>query len=136
MLPVRIVAAAAILLTSVSLAEEVSQQALDRAKQEMTKAVDEGKVAGIVHLVWHRGKVVHLETAGVADVDDGTPFTKNTIVRIYSMTKPITSVAAMTLFEQGKFELDDPVAKYIPAFEETKVFDFQDSDTRIKPAKR
>lgn len=73
-------------------------------------------------MVIHRGKVVHLDTAGVADLESKAPFAKDTIVRIYSMTKPITSVTAMTLYEAGKFKLDDPVGKYIPAFKQVKVF--------------
>jgi CubicO group peptidase (beta-lactamase class C family) len=84
--------------------------------------VDSGKLPGALTLVARRGKVVHFETYGQADAETGRPMTADTIVRIYSMTKPIASVALMTLYEEGKFQLDDPVAKFIPEFRDLKVF--------------
>ena len=68
---------------------------------------------------------MHSHSAGVRDIETGEPIGPNTIVRIYSMTKPITSVAALTLYEQGKFKLDDPVSKYVPAFERSTVWDHE-----------
>jgi CubicO group peptidase (beta-lactamase class C family) len=84
--------------------------------------VADGKIPGAISLVARRGKVVHFETYGSRYVETGAPMTADTIFRIYSMTKPIASVALMTLYEQGKFQLDDPAAKYIPEFAGLKVF--------------
>ena len=84
--------------------------------------VDAGKLPGAISLVARRGKLVHFETYGKADVDAGKPMAADTIFRIYSMTKPIASVALMTLYEEGKFQLDDPASKYIPEFKDLKVF--------------
>jgi CubicO group peptidase (beta-lactamase class C family) len=100
----------------------IDPAALAKASKLVHEAVDNGSVAGAAHLVIHRGKVAHLELAGVADIETKRPFSADTIVRIYSMTKPITSVAAMTLYEAGKFELDDPVSKFIPSFKNVNVF--------------
>lgn len=88
-------------------------------------AVESGGVAGAVHLVVRDGEIIHSHASGVRDIETNEPLEADTLVRIYSMTKPITSVAAMTLFEQGKFQLDDPVAKFIPAFEQATVWDNQ-----------
>jgi CubicO group peptidase (beta-lactamase class C family) len=84
--------------------------------------IDSGRLAGAMSLVARRDQVVHCETYGQADLETGRPMTPDTIFRIYSMTKPIASVALMTLYEEGKFQLDDPAAKYIPEFKDLKVF--------------
>jgi CubicO group peptidase (beta-lactamase class C family) len=126
----------ATLCSVIAAGQEVSQQSLDQAKQEMHAAIESGQVAGAAHLVCRDGMVVHLEVAGVSDIETGAPLTTDTIMRIYSMSKPITSVAAMTLYEQGKFRLDDPVAKYIPAFESTTVFVKQGGEHELVPAER
>src|SRR6202158_1677332 len=76
---------------------------------------------GAVILIQQHGKPVYFESFGVRDVESRRPMTADTIFRIYSMSKPITSVAAMMLVEDGKLALDDPVAKYIPAFADVKV---------------
>jgi CubicO group peptidase (beta-lactamase class C family) len=73
-------------------------------------------------MVARRGKLVHFETYGTSDAEAGRPMTADTIVRLYSMTKPIASVALMTLYEEGKFQLDDPAARFIPEFKGLKVF--------------
>jgi CubicO group peptidase (beta-lactamase class C family) len=83
--------------------------------------VEPGKIPGSVALVARRGQVCYLDVAGQRDVERGTPMTADTIVRIYSMTKPITSLALMTLFERGLFSLDDPVHRYIPAWKGLRV---------------
>ena len=95
-------------------------------------AVDSGGVAGAIHIVIQEGKTIHLHAAGVRDIEMGEPFREDTVVRIYSMTKPITSVAAMTLFEQGKFQLDDPVSKFIPEFKHSTVWD-PENEVAIAP---
>lgn len=103
--------------------EEVgfSSQRLARINTKMQHYIDEHKLAGITSLIARRGKVVHFEKFGMADIDAGTPMAADTIFRIYSMTKPITSVAALMLFEEGALRLNDPVATYLPEFKETKV---------------
>jgi CubicO group peptidase (beta-lactamase class C family) len=84
--------------------------------------VDGGRIAGVVTLVARRGKVVHLDTYGMADLENHEPMTKDTYFRLWSMTKPVTSVALLTLYEQGKFQLGDPLARYLPEFKDIKVF--------------
>jgi len=80
-----------------------------------------GKIPGAILLIQQHGKPVYHEFFGVRDVDTGAPMTDDTIFRIFSMTKPITSVAAMILVDRRKLNLDDPVAKYIPSFANAKV---------------
>ncbi len=84
--------------------------------------VDDGKIPGAISMVARRGKVVHFETFGRMDVEAGKSMSADTIFRIYSMTKPIASVALMTLYEEGTFQLDDPAAKFIPELKDLKVF--------------
>jgi len=84
--------------------------------------VDSGRLPGAISLVARRGAVVHFETYGQSDTETGRPMTADTIFRIYSMTKPTASVALMTLYEEGRFQLDDPASKYIPEFAGLKVF--------------
>jgi len=117
-------------------ADPISPETRAASKKLVRDAIAKGSVAGAAHLVIQHGKVVHLDSAGVADIETKQPFTEDTIVRIYSMTKPITSVAAMALFEAGKFELDDPVSKYIPAFKKAKVFTGGKGNTRLGNPKR
>ena len=92
-----------------------------------------GKIPGAILLIQQHGKPVYFENFGVRDVATGLPMTPDTIFRLYSMSKPITSVAAMMLVEEGKLSLDDPVSKYIPAFADVKV-GVQKSDENGKPA--
>jgi CubicO group peptidase (beta-lactamase class C family) len=84
--------------------------------------VDDGKLPGWSALVARRGKIVHLARGGRRDVEADRPVEFDTVFRIYSMTKPITSVAVMMLFEQGAFELTDPVSRFIPSFADARVF--------------
>ncbi|MEM6705083.1 MAG: serine hydrolase domain-containing protein [Acidobacteriota bacterium] len=103
--------------------EDVGMDAgkLDELKAAMHKVVDEGKLAGVTTVVARKGKVVLFDVYGKADVESGKDLTKDSIFRIYSMTKPIAGVALMTQWEQGKFKLDDPVEKYIPEWKGMKV---------------
>ena len=87
----------------------------------MQKLVDNNRIAGGVLVVARRGKVVQFETCGMMDIEAGKPMRRDTIFRFYSMSKPITSVAAMMLYEEGKIKLDDPISKYIPEFKRLKV---------------
>ena len=105
--------------------EEVglSSSRLGNVKRLVQGYVDDGKIPGAISLVSRRGKVVHFETFGQMDVEAGKAMAPDTIVRIYSMTKPIASVALMTLYEEGRFQLDDPASKFIPELKGLKVFD-------------
>ena len=95
---------------------------LRRLDGVLARYVDDGRLPGWTVAVTRRGKVVHLTHHGLADVDSGRAAADDTIWRIYSMTKPITSVAAMMLVERGLLELTDPVAKYIPEFADLRVY--------------
>ena len=84
--------------------------------------VDPGKIPGSLVLVARGDQVCYLDVAGHADLERGTALAEDTIFRIYSMTKPITSLALMTLYEKGLFSLDDPVHRYIPAWKNMGVY--------------
>ncbi len=99
----------------------LSSERLARLRAGMQRYVDEGRVAGLVTLVARNGRVVHHEAFGKADVETARPMSKDTIFRIASQSKALTSVAAMLLVEEGQLGLTDPVARYIPAFEKTTV---------------
>jgi len=104
-------------------AEEVglSSERLENIKPVMQAYVDQKKLPGLITLVARRGKVVHFERFGLMDIEADKPMQPDTIFRIYSMTKPITTVAAMMLYEEGHFQLNDPISKYIPAFKDVSV---------------
>ncbi|MBN1583284.1 MAG: beta-lactamase family protein [Anaerolineae bacterium] len=99
-----------------------SPERLERIDAVMQRYVDEGKISGIINLVARRGQVAHFAKSGWMDVEAQTPMAFDTLFRVYSMTKTVTSAAVMILYEQGRFLLTDPVSKYIPAFEGVKVF--------------
>ena len=99
----------------------LSTERLERLRAGMQRYVDEGRVAGLVTLVSRSGRVVQLEAYGKADLEASRAMTKDTIFRIASQTKALTSVAAMMLVEEGRLGLGDPVSRYIPAFEKTTV---------------
>ena len=101
---------------------------LTRVTSWLNEQVDGGRLAGAGALIGRRGEVGYFETAGHADREGKTPFARNTIARIFSMTKPVTTVASMMLYEQGAFQLDDPITKYIPAFLDTRVWTGGDAD--------
>ena len=94
---------------------------LERLTGAMQGLVDEGRLAGVVTAVARHGKIVHFESAGYRDIEAGAAMTNDTLFRIYSMTKPITGVALMMLYEEGKFLLSDPVEKYIPELSNLQV---------------
>ena len=99
----------------------LSSERLERLSAAMQGLVDEGRLAGITTLIARHGKVAHFGTFGAQDRETGKPMAEDTIFRIYSMTKPITSVALMLLYEEGLFRLSDPVEKYIPEFKDLPV---------------
>jgi CubicO group peptidase (beta-lactamase class C family) len=84
--------------------------------------VDSGRLAGATTLVMRRGQVAHLGCSGLADIARGVPMSPDTIHRIYSMTKPLTSVAIMMLYEEGRFQLDDPITRFLLCFQDMRVF--------------
>jgi CubicO group peptidase (beta-lactamase class C family) len=100
-----------------------SSPRLKRIAPVMQRYIDEKKLAGISSLIARRGQVVHFEQFGMASIEDNRPIRPDTIYRIYSMTKPITTTAVMMLFEEGRFRLGDPISQYIPAFKKMKVID-------------
>ncbi len=99
----------------------MSSERLSRIRVAMQRYIDKKLVPGVVTLVARKGRVVHLDAIGSCYVEEGLPMTTDTIFRIASMTKAITSVALMTLFEKGYFLLSDPVSNWIPEFTDPKV---------------
>ncbi|MGH8177367.1 MAG: serine hydrolase domain-containing protein [Steroidobacter sp.] len=99
----------------------MSSQRLARLTNQMQQLSESSQLSGVVTMVAKDGKVVHFEASGKRDVASGAPMKKDSIFRIYSMTKPITGVAMMMLFEEGKWQLNDPVSKHIPEFANLKV---------------
>jgi CubicO group peptidase (beta-lactamase class C family) len=95
---------------------------LQRIDTHFRRYVDDGKLAGWTVAVARRGRVAHLSHYGLADVEADRPVADDTLWRIYSMSKPITSVATLMLYEQGALELTDPVSRYIPAFADARVY--------------
>src|SRR3954470_2899880 len=87
---------------------------LRRIDAHFAPYVDDGRLPGWLVLVSRDGEIAHLSAYGARDVESGAPVETGTLFRIYSMTKPITSVAAMMLYEEGAFELTDPVSRFIP----------------------
>src|ERR1700694_4815050 len=110
-------------------AEDVglSSVRLRRIDEIMRRLVDQGKFAGVVTLVARRGGVAHFEATGLMDREAGRPMERDAIFRLASMTKPITCTAAMMLFEEGRFLLDDPIADFLPEFAKTKVYERETS---------
>src|SRR5436305_3736135 len=101
----------------------MSKAAFERLEAHLkSRYVDAGRFPGTQLLVYRRGKIVHSAVQGFADVERKAPVRDDTIFRIYSMTKPITSVAFMMLVEEGRVALDEPVHKYIPEWKNLGVF--------------
>ena len=110
-------------------------KALDRLDQHFAHYVDEGRLPGFLVAVSRGGRVAHLTTHGRRDVAAGLPVEADTLYRIYSMTKPVASVAALLLVEEGRLSLDDPVALHIPAFADPQVYvSGSGAGTRTRPA--
>ena len=99
----------------------LSSDRLERLTEHMDRAVDDGIMVGGVGLVARRGEVAYLETYGLADREAGIPMRADALFRIYSMTKPITGVAVLMLYEEGAFMLNDPVARYLPELADLRV---------------
>ena len=102
----------------------LSTERLGRIEQHLRRRyVDAGKVAGTLTLVARKDQVAYCEALGQMDLERGKPMTEDTMFRIYSMSKPITSVALMMLFEEGHFQLSDPVHRFIPEWRHLGVFE-------------
>jgi CubicO group peptidase (beta-lactamase class C family) len=99
-----------------------SEQRLLRINEKMQEYIDQGKLAGIVTLVSRNNETVHFAAQGMQDKDASKQMQRDTIFRIYSMSKPITTVAALKLWEQGKFHMNDPIAWYLPELANLKVY--------------
>jgi CubicO group peptidase (beta-lactamase class C family) len=107
---------------------------LREATALLNRFVGDGVIAGAVAAVARGGRLAYLEAVGVQDLETRTPMTDRTLFRIYSMTKPVTAVAVMMLHEEGRFALDDPVAKYVPEFAQVMVRPPSDGAAR-RPAR-
>src|SRR3984893_13006865 len=104
----------------------LSSERLERSRTAVKRSIDDNRISGAVPLAPRRGSVVCFKAQGMRDREPGKPMRADTMFRICSMTKPITSVAVMMLYEEGRFLLDDPISKYLPEFKNPKVL--------VKPA--
>src|SRR5262245_2317983 len=113
-------------------------QRLAKLDAYMGKAVADGRVSGMITLLARHGQVVSEKIYGARRLEGSVPMTRDTIFRLYSMSKPITGVAMMILFEEGKWRLDDPVTRYVPEFKDLKVFTGTDAagQLTVEPMKR
>src|SRR6185312_7667497 len=96
--------------------EGVDQAALAQIPPALQGGIDAGDLSGAVTLIWRGGREIQFQALGQRDIEAGLPMTRDTIFRIASMTKPITSVAALMLMEEGKLGLGDPITKWMPEF--------------------
>jgi CubicO group peptidase (beta-lactamase class C family) len=101
----------------------LSSERLDRIASAIQRSIDEGRIAGAVSLVARHGKIVYFKAVGMADRESKKPMRTDAIFRICSMSKPITSVAVMMLYEEGRFTLNEPVSDFIPEFKNMQVLD-------------
>lgn len=110
-------------------AAEVQQVRIDRARIDaaLAKMVADGRAIGVSALVWKDGREAYFGTAGLADREARRPVSRDMLAQIFSMTKPVTGVALMQLWEQGKFRLDDPLSQYLPEFADMQVQKGKDS---------
>src|SRR5690606_8556704 len=100
----------------------MSPERLARLDAHFHRYVDEGYIAGVVTYIVRHGQVVHADAYGYADIEAGRPMSQDAYFYVYSMTKPVTSVALLMLYEEGKFQLDDPLADYLPEMANLKLY--------------
>jgi len=123
-------------------ATSAARAGFDPARLEVLHAttkrfVDEGQHAGVITLLARNGKLVDFQTYGYRDLEKGLPMERDTICRVYSMSKIITSAGVLVLFEEGRFNLDDPVEKYLPELKDLKVMTGGTADApQLEPLKR
>lgn len=110
----------------------VNEKVKTRIDSTLKGMIDAGKIAGVSALIFEKDNEVYYNAFGYADREAKVPMDRNTLVRIYSMTKPVTGTALMQLYEKGAFQLDDPISKYAPEFTNMKVYDTIDASGRIK----
>ncbi len=109
--------------TSVGMSSEALAQATARLQQH----IDDGEISGVVAAVARDGKIVYFESLGLMDIAQELPMQKDALFRIYSMARQVTTVGALVLYEQGKFQLDDPIKMYLPEYENQRVLINSDS---------
>lgn len=117
----------------------MSPDRLKRVDEMLQQAVSDGQIPGVVALIARKGKIVYHEAFGTADAKTGRPQQTDDIFRIASQTKAITATAVMMLWEEGRFQLDDPISKYIPEFKDPQVlqsFSYTDTGYTTRPASR
>ena len=110
-------------LTTVVAAENagMSSNALEAATNRLQQHIDDGDIAGVVAAISRDGRIVYFEALGYLDLEKAIPMPANALFRTYSMTRQITSAAVLMLYEQGKFQFDEPIKQYLPEFEDQKV---------------
>ena len=101
----------------------LSRERLERLDDHFHAYVDAGEIAGVVTYISRHGEIVHQDAYGMADIGVNRPMTADTYFYVYSMTKPVTSVALLMLYEEGKFQLNEPIARYLPELANARVFD-------------
>ena len=106
----------------------IDESATARLDFTLQSFIETGAAAGVSTLIYEDGEEVYFNAEGYADREAETPMARNTLVQIFSMTKPITGVALMTLYEEGEFELDDPLSEYVPEFADLQVYEGMDDD--------
>ena len=113
----------------------MSLTSLDKATQRLQEHVDAGDIAGVVAAVSRDGKVVYFESLGLMDIVSDKPMQRDTLFRTYSMTRQVTTIAALILYDQGKFEINDPIQLYLPEFKDQTVLLSSDSldISEVKP---
>lgn len=99
----------------------LSASKLDEATASLQQHIDAGDIAGVVAAVARDGKIVYFESLGMMNIEQAKPMQEDALFRIYSMTREITSLAVLQLYEQGKFKMDDPIKMYLPDFEAQRV---------------
>ena len=113
----------------------MSLTSLNKATQRLQEHINEGDIAGVVAAVSRDGKVVYFESLGLLDIASDKPMQKDTLFRTYSMTRQVTTIAALILYDQGKFEMNDPIQLYLPEFKDQTVLLSSDSldISEVKP---
>ncbi|MDP1631544.1 MAG: serine hydrolase domain-containing protein [Caulobacter sp.] len=130
--PVKVAPAAATTALSRATPESVgfSSERLKKLDATLNGLVDAGRLPGVMTLLARHGKIIAVNAHGIKDSATGAPITQDTLFRMYSQTKPVTGVAMMILFEEGRWKLDDPVTKYVPEFAGLKVFKGMDAASK------
>ena len=121
-------AAAGLFAISLTSYADIEQSNLDAVTADLQTRIDAGKLSGAVVMVAQDGRVLMNEALGYQNVEDQVPMSTDTIFRIFSMTKPVTGTALMMLWDEGKFQLEDPVEKHLPELAGMRVMVEQDED--------